>query len=190
MISDFEKGAEAILFAGYPGMGGPEAIANILSGKTNPSGKLSFTYPRHAGHHTTYYHKPSETYEYLYPFGHGLSYTKFDYSEIFASDTLLKSIDTPVKISVDVTNSGTEKGKETVLIYMRDNIGTITRPVRKLVHFEKISLQPGETTSVEVEFIPEKIFSYPDASGNLIIEDGEFVFMVENKKLSVWLYRD
>lgn len=190
LISNMANDAKAILFAGYPGMGGPEAITNILSGKTNPSGKLSFTYPRHAGHHSTYYHKPSETYEYLYPFGYGLSFTQFKYSEIVASDTLIKRTDIPVKISTDVTNSGTEKGKETVLIYMRDNIGTITRPVKKLVHFEKISLQPGETKSVEVEFIPEKIFSYPDASGNSIVEDGEFVFMVENKKLSVWLDRD
>lgn len=82
------------------------------------------------------------------------------------------------------------KGKKTVLIFMNDNLGTITRSVKKLVYFEKISLLPGESKSIDVEFIPEKMFSYPDASGNTVVEDEEFVFMVENKKLSVWLERE
>lgn len=139
---------------------------------------------------TVYYHKPSEKYEYLCPFGFGLSYTQFDYFEIFVTDTLFTSINKLVNLSFDVTNSCLLKGKKTVLIFMNDNLGTITRSVKKLVYFEKISLLPGESKSIDVEFIPEKMFSYPDASGNTVVEDEEFVFMVENKKLFVWLERE
>jgi beta-glucosidase len=187
LITDFENDASAILFTGYPGMGGPEAIANILSGQINPSGKLSFTYPRNVAHHSTYYHKPSESYEFLYPFGHGLSYTQFEYSRLFISDTLIHDVSQPLSISFDVKNTGSKEGKETIMIFMRDCVGTITRPVKKLVYFEKINLKPNETETLQVQFKPKNVFSYSNASGDSRTENGEFIFMVGTQEESVWL---
>lgn len=187
VLNGIDEQASAVLFAGYPGMGGPEAISRILSGETNPSGKLSFTYPKHVGHHTVYYHKFPDTYEYLYPFGHGLSYTDFSYSSIALNDTLVRDLTKPIRLSFNVTNTGDIHGKETVLVYIRDMVGTITRPVKQLVHVEKINLALNETKSMEIEFIPKNIFSHPDATGQPMLEDGEFTFMVEDQQVSIRL---
>ncbi len=177
LITSLAKKASAILFAGYPGIRGGEAIAAILSGRANPSGKLSFTYPRDVSHNTPFYHKPSDEYTPLYPFGHGLSYTGFDYSNLVLGDSVIPH-GKNLPVSVDITNTGKREGKESVLWFMRDEVGIITRPVKQLLHFEKIQLGPGETKTVQLEVVPEKHLCYPDQNGDQVLEKGYFTLYV------------
>lgn len=155
--------ADAILEAWYPGTMGAYAVADVLFGDYNPSGKLSVTFPRSLGQVPIYHYAkntgrpyihPEAKYESryldspnepLYAFGHGLSYTTFEYSDI-AMDGL--------KATVTVTNTGSVEGTETVQLYIRDLVGSVTRPVRQLKGFERVTLKPGE--SKEVTFTIDK----------------------------------
>ncbi|MFO7934274.1 MAG: glycoside hydrolase family 3 N-terminal domain-containing protein [Bacteroidales bacterium] len=186
LLGDLSGQADAIIFAGLPGSGGAEALAGILSGKENPSGRLSFSYPRSPGHHTPYYHKASDESLALYPFGHGLSYSLFEHGPLTASDTLIDG-DSPFRITVTVKNKGDRTGSQAVLLFMRDEVGRITRPVRELVAFEKISLEPGQTQEVVFEISPERDLAYPDGQGNMILEDGTFYFFSGNEQCTVRL---
>lgn len=193
LVTDVILKTDAFLFAGLPGFEGADAIANILSGETNPSGKLPFSYPQHTGHYIPYNHKSSDTYFFnpddpnyiaqghestaLYPFGEGLSYTSFEYSEIAMSDTTLTK-DGSITASVKVTNTGDRIGKEAVLWFITDKVGRITRPVKELKKFEKIELMPGETTELTFEIHPMEELTYPNSEGNPILEWGEFTVHV------------
>ena len=155
--------ADAILEAWYPGTMGAYAVADVLFGDYNPSGKLSVTFPRSLGQVPIYHYAkntgrpyihPEAKYESryldspnepLYAFGHGLSYTTFEYSDI-AMDGL--------KATVTVTNTGSVEGTETVQLYIRDLVGSVTRPVRQLKGFERVTLKPGQ--SKEVTFTIDK----------------------------------
>lgn len=192
-ITSVEEKANAILYAGLPGFQGAEAIANVISGSVNPSGKLPFSYPESSGHFTTYNHKPSANYDFdeenanqisqvslptsLYPFGHGLSYTSFEYSDLTLSDESLEKGES-IMASVRIANTGEHHGMESVLWFLTDQIGTITRPVEELAHFEKIALEPGESATVEFKILPLKHLSYPDRNGNAILEKGKFTLKV------------
>lgn len=178
IITGLEKDMKAIIFAGYPGVMGANAIAGILSGRINPSGKLSFTYPRHVHHNVPYYHKISEEYIPLYPFGHGLSYSTFKYNHLQMNDTLIKHKREKIDVSVEVSNTGSIEGKETVLWYISDLTGRITRPVKKLAHFEKKHIKPGEKVLFNFTIIPEQHLTYPNRHGNKILENGKFVLRV------------
>lgn len=155
---------DAILETWYGGtMAGP-AIADVLFGDANPSGRITMTFPRNVGQIPIYYnHKntgrpynPNQKYtsKYLdvvntplYPFGYGLSYTTFNYSDIILNNTTLKA-NGKITASVNITNTGKRSGKETVQLYIRDMVGSITRPVKELKGFQQITLQPGETKNV------------------------------------------
>ena len=192
-ITSVEEKADAILYAGLPGFQGAEAIANVISGTVNPSGKLPFSYPENSGHFTTYNHKPSANYDFdeesanqisqvslptsLYPFGHGLSYTKFEYSDLKLSNGSLKKGES-IRASVRIANTGERLGMESVLWFITDQVGTITRPVEELAHFEKIALEPGESATVEFKILPLKHLSYPDRNGYVILEAGKFTLKV------------
>lgn len=179
VINDIHENANAILFAGYPGIRGGTAIAGLLSGRHMPSGKLSFSYPSSVGHFTNYYRKKSQTYDPLYAFGHGLSYTEFAYSNLQLSDTLIQDAETPVKARVTVTNTGDRDAKETVLWYIRDEVGQITRPMKMLKKFEKALIPAGESKTFTFEFIPGETLSYPDGTGEMLLEKGAFRLMVK-----------
>ncbi|MEG1585603.1 MAG: glycoside hydrolase family 3 N-terminal domain-containing protein [Bacteroidales bacterium] len=184
-IEPVHQKANAILQAWEPGMMGGYAIANILSGKVNPSGKLPVTIPRQTGQiQMIYNHKPSHYFQKykdgestpLYPFGYGLSYTTFEYSNI----QLQKNTITPdesVMISVDLTNTGQLIGEEVIQLYIRDLYSAPTRPVKELKDFRKISLNPGERKTVSFLITPDKL-AYHNKKMEQVVEKGVFEIMI------------
>jgi beta-glucosidase len=149
----------AILHAWVPGPQGGAAIANILTGKTNPSGKLPVSLPRHPGQMPLFYnHKLSgmrsqfwgdyadEKAGPLFPFGHGLSYTEYSYGAL-QYDGRMRT-DGKLHVSIPVTNTGKVAGTEIVQLYIRDHAGSVTRPVKELKGFARVGLEPGETRTV------------------------------------------
>lgn len=147
--------ADAILEAWYPGQEGGHAIADILFGEVNPSGRLTISVPKHVGQLPVYYYKRrTRGKRYLetdfhaeYPFGYGLSFTEFGYSNLKVEPPVI-SADEEALVSVDVTNRGDRAGSEVVQLYISDLVSSITRPEKQLKGFRKISLQPGDTQTV------------------------------------------
>ncbi len=173
LLNGIVENSDAVIFSGFPGMMGADAIADIISGKINPSGKLAFTYPAHPANLSPYNSKITREYEPLFPFGHGLSYTEFEYSDLQLSDTLLNNNEN-LRVSLKVKNTGNRTGKEPVLLYTSDLFGKITRPKKELVRFLKIELEPGESKTVRFSLSPAEDLSYPDEEGNFILEKGKF----------------
>ncbi|WP_375419549.1 glycoside hydrolase family 3 N-terminal domain-containing protein [uncultured Hymenobacter sp.] len=188
--------AGAIVWAGLPGFGGGQALAEVLSGKTNPSGRLPFTYPQFAGHTANYHHDNNENslelsdfgagFESRGPkyksamlteFGQGLSYTSFRYQNLQLADSVLSGRGT-LRATVQVTNTGTLPGQEAVLWFLTDEVGRITRPVRLLKHFEKQAFAPGQTRELVFEIRPDQHLSYPGPAGESRLEDGYFTLRV------------
>jgi len=161
----------AIIFAGHPGVAGAEALAEILSGKYNPDGKLCFTYPKSVGHCVPYNHKKSEKYEPAFTFGHGLHFGEVLYSNLKIKDSLV-SVSGTVSISVQIENTSSLPVKESVLVFNQDEVGRITRPVSKLALFRKVPLNPGEKRVIDVELKASDLCSYPDKTGKIITEPG------------------
>lgn len=166
--------ADALLETWYPGTMGGKAITHVLFGEYNPSGKLTMTFPLNLGQVPVYYYAkntgrpiylPNPKYKSryidapndpLYPFGYGLSYTTFEYSGIRLSSNELKE-NGELKATVTVKNTGTRDGEEVVQCYVRDLVGSITRPVKELKGFEKISLKAGESKNVTFSITPEML---------------------------------
>ncbi len=178
--------ADAIFECWYPGQESGHALADILFGDYNPGAKLPISFPRSVGHIPVYYnHKPSARRGYfndditpLYPFGYGLSYTTFEMSKPrLEKETIDKN--ESVKVFVDLKNTGTRRGDEVVQLYIRDELSTVTRPVKELKDFARVTLNPGETKTVELEITPEKLKFY-DINMDYIVEPGEFTIMVGN----------
>ncbi len=170
------------------------AVAQVLYGDYNPSGKLPMTFPRNVGQIPIYYNykntgRPTDKDNNvfwshyldvektpLYPFGHGLSYTNFEYSNFTLKDSLV-SINDTIKISVDVTNTGKYDGKEVVQLYIRDLVGSVTRPVRELKGFELINLKIGETKTINFSLQKETL-GYYNNNGDFVIEPGDYKVFV------------
>jgi beta-glucosidase len=177
--------AGAILMGYLPGQEGGTAIASVLFGDVNPSGKLSFTYPKYTGDFTLYDHKNSEKYDPQWSFGHGLSYTTFGYANLkLGAKTIAKG--EPLAVSVDVTNTGKTAGKEIVQLYLRDMVRSVTPPTRQLKRFVKIDLKPGETKTVKFDLANEDL-SFIGRENKRIVEPGDFEVMVVNLKGSFTL---
>lgn len=185
--------ATAILEAWWLGTETGNALADILFGDYNPSGKLPMTFPRSVGQVPIYYNEKSTgrpfdpnskwTSKYidspntpLYPFGYGLSYTTFEYAEPKPNKTAFKKGE-PLKISVTVRNTGKRAGEEVVQLYVRDLVGSVTRPVRELKGFRKIMLQPGEAKTVEFT-LSDADLSFYRKDMSFGSESGEFDIMV------------
>jgi len=186
----------AILNVWFGGSEAGYAIADVLFGDTNPSGKLTTTFPQNVGQIPLYYnHKNTGrplpegqwfqkfrsnyldvSNDPVYPFGFGLSYTQFSYGELKLSNNTLKGNQT-LKASVDVSNTGSRDGKEVVQLYIRDKVGSTTRPVKELKGFQKIELKAGETKTISFNITPEdlKFYNY-DLKYDW--EPGEFVIMI------------
>jgi beta-glucosidase len=179
----------AILETWYLGVQMGAAVADVLFGDYNPSGKLPVSFPRSVGQVPVHYnHKntgrpPAEGEKYtskyldlpwtpLYPFGHGLSYTTFEYGEPRLSRTSMGTRDT-LALSVAVTNTGSRAGAEVVQLYIRDHVAQVTRPVLELRGFRKITLAPGETQTISFRIGPDEL-SYYDARMQRIVEPGSF----------------
>lgn len=186
----------AIIEAWQLGSQSGHAIAQVLYGDYNPSGKLPMSFPRNVGQVPIYYnykntgrplqpdpgivfwsHYSDEQNTPLYAFGHGLSYTTFNYENLTVKEIDSSSESPRIKVSVDITNSGTLEGREVAQLYIRDLFASITRPVKELKGFELISLKPGETTTVNFELNTETLGFY-DNDGQWTIEPGEFEVFV------------
>jgi len=176
----------AIIQVFYPGQEGGTAIADVLFGKVNPSGKLSVTIPKFVGQLPCYYsHKPSRMREYvggettnkpLYPFGFGLSYSQFEYKNLIIDKKEISKTES-VNVSVQVTNTGKKAGEEIVQLYIRDKVSTGTRPEKELKDFKRVNLQPNETKTVTFTVTPDKL-EYYNLDLNKVIEPGDFDVMV------------
>lgn len=189
----------AILDVWFPGTEAGNAIADVLFGKVNPSGKLTTTFPQNVGQIPLYYnHKNTGrplakgawftkfrsnyldvSNDPLFPFGYGLSYTKFDYKNLALSDSTLTA-DGKLTVSVEVTNSGNYDGAEVVQLYIRDLVGSVTHPVKELKGFQKIFLKKGETKKVEFT-LTEKDLRFYNSDLKFVSEPGKFdVFVGTN----------
>jgi beta-glucosidase len=175
----------AILECWYPGQEGGTAIADVLFGDVNPGGKLPITFPRSVGQIPAYYyHKPSARRGYLFtsaeplfPFGHGLSYTTFAYSNLHLSSEKITAGETAT-LSVDVTNIGKRAGDEVVQFYVHDLLSErVTRPVKLLKGFQRITLQPGECKKVRFPIGREQL-EFLDETMKKVVEPGQFELMV------------
>jgi beta-glucosidase len=174
----------AILDGWYLGQEGGTAIADILFGDYNPGGKLPITIPRSVGQLPDYYYqKPSAKREYLgstvlplFPFGWGLSYSTFKYAHVRATPDSIGPQGRST-ISVDVTNSSAVRGDEVVQLYIHDEVSSVTRPVKELRGFRRISLNPGETKTVEFVLGPDEL-SFLNRDMHRVVEPGVFTIMV------------
>jgi beta-glucosidase len=173
----------AILDGWYLGQEGGTAVADVLFGDYNPAGRLPITVPRSTGQLPDYYYqKPSAKREYLgstvlplFPFGWGLSYSTFKYANLHATPDSIGP-QGRATISVDVTNSGAVRGDEVVQLYIRDEVSSVTRPVKELRGFRRLSLNPGETKSVEFVLGPDEL-SFLDRDMHRVVEPGMFTVM-------------
>jgi beta-glucosidase len=189
---ELERNAPAILYAWHPGTRGGDALAQILEGSYNPSGKLVMSIPRNEGQIPVYYNAKSTgrpmapddkyTSKYLdvpnsplYPFGYGLSYSSFEHGTPQLSTTSMSKSDTLV-VRVDVKNSSGRSGEEVLQLYIRDEVSSLTRPVKELRGFRKIRLEPGETTTVEFR-LTEADLAFVHADLRWRAEAGEFTIM-------------
>lgn len=188
--------ADAILNVWFPGSEAGYAVSDVLFGKVNPSGKLPMTFPRSVGQIPLYYDYkntgrpqtvPDQFEKFrsnyldvpnspLFPFGYGLSYTTFSYSDITLSATKLKGNQT-LKASVTLTNTGKYDGAEVVQLYIRDIVGSITRPIKELKGFQKVSLKAGESKTVSFDITPDALKFY---NSNLVYdwESGDFTIEI------------
>ncbi len=195
-----DENVPAILNVWFGGSEAGDAIADVLFGDVNPSGKLSTTFPQNVGQVPIYYaHKNTGrplsgpwfqkfqsnyldvSNEPLYPFGFGLSYTEFDYGEVKLSASEMTSADS-LYVSIDVTNQGKRDGSEVVQLYIRDLVGSVTRPVKELKGFQKISLKAGETKTVNFVLSAQDL-SFYNSELKFVAEPGEFhVFVGGNSR--------
>ena len=174
----------SVIEAWEPGNLGGQAVAEIIFGDVNPSGKLPLTIPRSVGQiQMIYNHKPSQYFHKyafeknkpLYPFGYGLSYTKFNYTK---PKLLNLNFDNSsiIKVQLEVTNIGDMDGDEVVQLYVRDKVSSVTRPVKELKGYKRIHLKVGETKKVIFEITPESLAFY-DIDMNYVVEPGSFNIM-------------
>lgn len=179
-----DEHAHAIVEAWYPGQEGGNAIADILFGDVNPSGRLTVSVPKHVGQLPVYYNgKRSRGKRYLemdnkpqYPFGYGLSYTEFQYGGLQVSPQQIGP-DEEATVQIEVTNVGQAAGSEVVQLYVTDKVSSVTRPNKELKGFRKVHIAPGETKTVTFTITREHL-QLIDQSFEPVVEDGEFIIMV------------
>ncbi len=193
----------AILNVWFPGSEGGHAVADVLFGKVNPSGKLTTTFPQNIGQIPIYYnHKNTGrplkedgwfqkfrsnyldiSNDPVYPFGYGLSYTNFKYGDINLSSQSLKG-NQILKASINITNTGKFDGAEIVQLYIRDIVGSITRPIKELKGFEKIWLKAGESKTITFNITPEQLKFY-NSQLEHVWEQGEFEIMIGSNSIDL-----
>jgi len=194
-INYVAQNVPAICECWYLGQECGHAVADVLFGDFNPSGKLPISIPRSVGHLPVHYsHKPSARRGYLFddvsplfPFGFGLSYTNFEFSGLRLAKKCIRA-NQSTRVLVDVKNTGKRAGTETVQLYIRDPFSSVTRPMKELKGFTKISLQPGESKTVALEIAPESL-AFHDIDMKLVVEPGEFEIMVGNSSRDIDLQK-
>lgn len=183
-INNVAAKADAILDLWYAGQETGNAVADIISGDVNPSGKLTMTYPKSVGQLPVHYNrKPTsarnyvkEPFGWIYPFGYGLSYAAFEYDNLQLSSKSMKA-DGKVTLSCDITNTGKVGGYETAQLYIHDELATVTRPGKELKGFRKIYLNAGERKRVEFE-IDASVLEFWNVENKYVVEPGEFTLMI------------
>jgi len=196
VINEIEPMADAVVDIMLPGNYGGDALANLISGETNFSGKLPFSYPKAVNSLGSYDYKPSEqtgtmegAYNYnaqmsfQWAFGYGLSYTDFEYGN-FSVDKTSFTADDELTFTVDVTNTGDRAGKESVLLFSSDLVASLTPDVRRLRAFEKIELQPGETKTVTLKLKGSDL-AFVGKDGKWILEEGDFRIQTGDQVLDI-----
>ena len=200
IFNEMTPHADVILLTWWLGTEAGNAIADVLAGDYNPSGKLPMTFPAHVGQIPIYYNykntgRPENKeigyscryqdidFEPAYPFGYGLSYTDFLISEPVVKDSVF-SLKTPLEVCVKVKNTGKYAGKETVQLYIRDLVASLTRPVKELRGFQQVELQPGEEKEISF-MLTEKELGFESACKGWTVEPGLFDVMVGNSALNV-----
>ncbi len=196
LIADIEPLAKAVVHVMLPGNYGADALARLMAGEVNFSAKLPYTYPREINSLANYDYKVSEevgtmagAYNYdakvslQWPFGYGLSYTTFAYSNL-RTDRTQFTADDVVTVSVDVTNTGSRAGKEAVLLYTSDQVASIVPDNRRLRQFTKIELQPGETKTVTFQ-LKGKEMAFVGADGRWTLEEGDFTLKAGNQTCDI-----
>ena len=191
LIADIEPLAKAVVDILIPGNYGGDALANLLAGDANFSAKMPYTYPREINSLNTYDYKVSEevgtmagAYNYdakvslQWPFGYGLSYTTYEYSNLKV-DKASFTADDILTVTVDVKNTGSRAGKEAVLLYSSDLVASIVPDNKRLRDFTKIALQPGETKTVTFR-LPAKSLAFVGADGRWTLEEGDFILKIGN----------
>jgi beta-glucosidase len=181
--------AAAVLHAWVPGEAGPAAIADVLFGDVSPGGKLPVTVPRHVGQVPLQYaHKPSGgrsqwhkdyvdgSHLPLWPFGHGLSYSRFELGELRVSSPTMGT-DGEIGVAVDVVNVGERAADEVVQLYVRDVLASVTRPVKELKGFKRVHLAPGERRTISFTLAAEQL-AFTGVDGGLLVEPGRHLVMV------------
>lgn len=198
-IGELADEVDGIVFAGLPGLFGGEAISGVLSGRVNPSGRMSVTYPYKQAHMINYDYKAMQ-YSYLNvtnpdvmrytmlggeknmgEFGTGLSYSNFEFGNLSLSDTTVTE-DGSLTATVTVSNNSDRDGKETVIWFLRDEVGERTRPVKAMKHFEKKMIKAGGKATYTFKIMPREHLGYPDAEGNLQLEEGYYTLTVGDQK--------
>ncbi|MEM1508447.1 MAG: glycoside hydrolase family 3 N-terminal domain-containing protein [Thermofilaceae archaeon] len=183
VVGDWIYRVPAFLQAWYPGQEGGKAIADILFGNFSPSGRLPFTWPHHEGQLPLYYnYKPSgRVYDYvnmtgapLFPFGHGLSYTKFEYSDLNINVIEGGKL---VEVAVTVSNAGDRESDEVVQMYIRDLVSSVARPIKELKGFKRVNLKPGEHVRIMFQLKPDDLAFFNERMRR-VVEPGEFLVMV------------
>ena len=197
IMADIEPLAKAVVHVMLPGNYGGDALANLVAGDANFSGKMPFTYPKEINSLITYDYKPCEhigkamegAYNYdaqvnvQWAFGYGLSYTTFAYSN-FRADKTQFTADDVITLSVDVKNTGKVAGKESVLLFSSDLVASLTPDNRRLRNFEKIELQPGETKTVTLKLKGSDL-AFVGYDGKWILEAGEFRMQAGDQVLTL-----
>ncbi len=196
LIADIEPLAKAVVHIFLPGNYGGDALANLLAGEANFSARLPYTYPKEINSLINYDYKVSEqvstmagAYDYdakvtqQWPFGYGLSYTTFEYSNLRVDKTNFTPADV-LHVSVDVKNTGARSGMESVLLYSSDLVASLTPDCRRLRDFKKISLREGETQTVSFS-LPASDLAFVGADGKWILEEGDFVLSVGGQNIKV-----
>lgn len=199
VLTAIEAKADAVLCVFNPGMEGGQAIAEIISGTVVPQGKLTVSFPCHAGqqpvfynqtcgaHHSDYPDLPGKGFFGLYPFGYGLTYTTFKHFAPVLSKQAF-AVGESVHVSIDIRNTGSRDGVETVQVYMCDLVSSVTWPRKNLVDYQKVALKSGERKTVKFE-IPGERFSIVNASCRRVIEPGAFELMIGNSSADKHLRR-
>jgi len=179
-----QKNIPAIIESWEPGNLGGQAVAEIVFGDVNPSGKLPLTVARSVGQlRMIYNHKPSAYFHKyadvkktpLYPFGYGLSYTNYKYSKPLLSNTTLNKED-KIIVTTEITNTGEVDGEEIAQLYIRDNVSSVTRPVKELKGYQRVFLKAGETKKIKFTINSESLAFY-DINMNYVVEPGTFTIM-------------
>jgi beta-glucosidase len=195
ILTEVNGQSSALLQCWFPGEATGTAIADVLFGNFNPSGRLTISFPESQGEMPMYYsRKPSAHRRYitgeaepLFPFGYGLSYTTFEYKNLKISPEN-PSISGDITVSVDVTNTGAMDGADVVQLYVNDVVSSVTTPVKQLKGFSRVWVKAGETQTVTMTLTPEHL-SLINKDMKRVVEPGEFDIMIGSSSSDIKLNR-